>query len=276
MLKNELEALRKSVKVHNGRLHYEARCYEENKLYRVLSREQRALTRESHIVDGAPAIADIETQCSSAVNTMDKHCMSHVKTVETQCFTDELRERKLLSVMRESKVSVGTSTDDLDEWIEVQLSPDKELAVPEWNISENLLFRGEGDGRSRSVSPQSTPEKVTTTATNTTSNGSSQRKPRLVLDDEVSGDFFLPALPCLASSSLLSSLLLPQPLTPPTSSKRLSASLTTSEKLSPLSLYTPVPLNNNFVWRSIRLEYYESNPWIQGRIDIQLETVMSN
>lgn len=166
---NELETLQKGVKVLQGRMYYEAKWYEEQKL-------QNLNEKEKSIVDKALSTEDTKTSTNSLLNDVGTQCIERSAMVEAQCNTDNLRKSKF-SVSQETKISIGTSTDDLEEWIKKQFLKDKESSVSEWNISENMLFRDDEDEKSHRVSPMTAVHSA---------NLSYKKKPRLLLDDEVS------------------------------------------------------------------------------------------
>ena len=186
-LKRELDDIRAQLKMQQRKLEFEERKnkLEEHKMALMLLRGRRTVdggcmlgTRKetnndhqrSSELRQATYSGDLSTQVTS---TETKRLPGYSPLwVEKPCLEFERAEKEVRSVSspvreRPVMVSVGTSTDDLDELVietdvdfkHLKHEHEREMEENDWNIRENMLCREEGEGRSRSVSPDTEEKK---------------------------------------------------------------------------------------------------------------------
>ena len=188
-LKRELDELKTQLKIQQRRLEYEARktVLEEHKTALMLLRGRRT----------ADGCSEYEINNASSVNKGNMQSSSHdspeavlfrdhppevtslgVPSPEVSNLSDYVNPESGNSVLDSDNVrmevtsepeinstpevpvmiSVATSTNDL-HLLETVVESDEEEPRGEWNIRENILYREEAEGRSRSVSPYTAEKK---------------------------------------------------------------------------------------------------------------------
>lgn len=194
-LKRELDELKTQLQIQQRRLEYEARktVLEEHKTALMLLRGRRTadgcseseIGKASSVNKGemqsrahdspevvafreySPEVSPPEvssreaTNLSGYINTESENSalnLNNVKmrvTPETELTSEtEINSTPEVPVM----ISVATSTNDL-HLLEADVELDEEEPRGEWNIRENILYREEAEGRSRSVSPYTAEKK---------------------------------------------------------------------------------------------------------------------
>ena len=189
-LRRELDELKTQLQIQQRRLEYEARktVLEEHKTALMLLRGRRTADggseceisnassankdeMQSRSNDSPEVVAFREyspevpspgvTNLSGYINTesensaLDLDNMKIGVTPETELTSEpEINSTPEVPVM----ISVATSTNDL-HLLEADVELDEEEPRGDWNIRENILYREEGEGRSRSVSPYTAEKK---------------------------------------------------------------------------------------------------------------------
>lgn len=188
-LKRELDDIRAQLKMQQRKLEFEERKnkLEEHKMALMLLRGRR--TVDGGCMLGTSKEANNDHQRSSELrqatysgNLSTQVTATEMKLlpgysplwVEKPCLEFERAEKEVTSVSspvpvreRPVMVSVATSTDDLDEQVietdvdfkHLKHEHEREMEENDWNIRENMLCREEGEGRSRSVSPDTEEKK---------------------------------------------------------------------------------------------------------------------
>ena len=194
-LKRELDELKTQLKIQQRRLEYEARktVLEEHKTALMLLRGRRTadgcseyeinnassvnkdkIQSRSHdspevvpFRESSPEMTSLEvpspevTKLSSYANpesgylVLDSDNVGMGVTPKAEMTSEpEINSTPEVPVM----ISVATSTNDL-HLLETDVESDEEEPREEWNIRENMLYREEAEGRSRSVSPYTAEKK---------------------------------------------------------------------------------------------------------------------
>ena len=180
-LKRELDELKTQLQIQQRKLEYEARknILEEHKIALMMLRSRRT-AEGANILHTGNELREINDTASCRPEQEDRHAspvdMSSVVTLPRMLTREPSKESAFgreevvteiptgidITPLPEltlepdipSMVSVGTSTDDLLELkIDVQLPNEYEGDIEGWHIRENMLCRGDAEGRSRSVSP---------------------------------------------------------------------------------------------------------------------------
>ncbi|XP_068724278.1 kinesin-like protein KIF17 [Montipora capricornis] len=211
-LKRELDELKTQLQIQQRKLDYEARksILEEHKTALMMLRSRRT-AEGANILHTGNELREINDTASCRREQEDRHAspveMSSVVTLPRMLTPEPSKESAFgreevvteiptgvdMTPLPEltlepdipCMVSVGTSTDDLFELkIDVQLPNEYEGDIEGWHIRENMLCRGDAEGRSRSVSPY-TAEK------NYAGKQECKGKSGFLLDEEGPADFGL-------------------------------------------------------------------------------------